>query len=82
MRNGNGSAEYNGKTKWNWVKNTYGSFDIKVDAGFNDLIFLIRALKNSIDLTEKILLSGNEVNNLYIPPQETGKVNAIWLNFL
>jgi hypothetical protein len=54
---------FNGRTKWNWIVNPYGSFDIWIDAGFNDQLFFFPALKKSINLMQLIL--SQNLNKLY-----------------
>lgn len=49
------SAVFNGRTKWNWIKNPYGSFEITVDAGLSEVYSLVLALKKTISLMLKIV---------------------------
>ncbi len=55
IKQGAGSAVFNGNTSWNWQKNPYGLFEIWIDIGKKELILLIEALKRTIELTKKLL---------------------------
>lgn len=55
IKNGAKSAILNGNTSWNWQKNPYGSFQILIDLGQNDLELLIEGLKTSINITRKLM---------------------------
>ncbi len=46
---------FNGRTRWNWIKEVRGVFHIVVDAGLNDIPILTSSLAKSINLTELIL---------------------------
>lgn len=47
MANGYDNVEYSGITDWNWKVNKRGTFNIAIDAGFSERIFLIRAIQKS-----------------------------------
>lgn len=55
IKQGAKSAVINGTTSWNWKKNLYGSFEIWIDVGRNDLELLIEGLKTTIELTKKLM---------------------------
>lgn len=55
VKNGAKSAILNGNTSWNWQKNPYGSFEILIDIGQNDLELLIQGLKTSINITRQLM---------------------------
>lgn len=48
-------AEFSGRTTWDWYKNPTGSFLIKISIQKSDLVFLPKALRKTIRLTEVIL---------------------------
>lgn len=55
IRSGAKSAVISGNTSWNWKINPYGSFQIWVDIGKNDLPILIEGLKTAIYLTQQLI---------------------------
>lgn len=55
IKNGAKSAVFNGTTSWNWKENAYGSFQIWIDIGRNDLELLIEGLKITINLTKNLM---------------------------
>ena len=59
IRSGAKSAIFNGTTSWNWQQNPYGSFQIWIDVGREELELLIEGLKITIDLTKKLMEAGN-----------------------
>ena len=54
-------TEYNGNTKWNWKKETFGTFHIEVDSGYSDGNLLKNSIKQAVELTEKIINSPQTV---------------------
>lgn len=60
IKSGAKSAVFNGTTSWNWQENPYGSFQIWIDIGRNDLELLIEGLKITIDLTKKLMADKDE----------------------
>lgn len=52
---GSKAAVFNGRTFWNWKKEPYGFFRIRIEISQNDMILLDKALINTILLTEKLL---------------------------
>lgn len=55
IKSGAKSAVYSGNTSWNWKLNPYGSFQIWIDIGKNDLAMLIEGLKTTISLTHELI---------------------------
>jgi hypothetical protein len=55
IKTGHGEIVFNGRTRWNWMKNPYGSFEIEVDVKKEDIAVFIKALKRSIKLTSLII---------------------------
>jgi hypothetical protein len=49
------SAEYSGRTYWNWVKEPRGLFKIYIDATFSDHQYITHALDRTVHITEKVL---------------------------
>ncbi len=64
IKTGAKSAVYSGNTSWNWKLNPYGSFQIWIDIGKNDLPMLLEALKTTIDLTQQLIQPGIDIQNL------------------
>ncbi len=54
---GERSINVTGKTRWNWQKNNYGTFEIYINVGKKELDHLKNALKKAIRLIEKVLAS-------------------------
>jgi len=50
-------ATYNGLTKWNWLRDPYGTFMITIDSGYEDLAIFPFALQKTILLLQQILQS-------------------------
>ncbi len=48
---------HNGVTSWNWMKDKKGTFRITIDVGDSDREIFFAALKQSIDVTNRILTS-------------------------
>lgn len=48
-------AIYNGNTKWNWVKESWGTFHIVIDSGSEDMDIFNKAVEDSITLMKKIM---------------------------
>ena len=48
-------ATYNGVTNWNWKQDSYGTFYITVDAGFEDLAIFPNALQKTVTLIQTVL---------------------------
>lgn len=51
---GHTKVVFNGRTRWNWLLNKYGSFEINIDAGYKDRNYLLTALEKALILVEKI----------------------------
>lgn len=58
------SAIFNGNTSWNWKINPYGSFQIWIDIGKDDLNLLIEGLKKTIYITKKLIQPNINTLNL------------------
>lgn len=74
MRSGAKSAVFNGTTSWNWKQNPYGSFQIWIDLGREDLELLIQGLKITINLTKKLMKAKND--SLRIEDSDYGNLRA------
>lgn len=57
MNLGLNSVSYSGRTSWNWRKEKKGIFHIFVNAKEKDKIFLDMALKDTINLFERLLIN-------------------------
>lgn len=55
LASGAEEAIYEGVTKWNWTKETPGTFNIEITAGIEDLDYIRKAFDRSISLLTKIL---------------------------
>lgn len=64
IKSGARSAVYSGNTSWNWKLNPYGSFQIWIDIGKNDLPMLLEALKTTIDLSQQLIQPNIDILNL------------------
>lgn len=53
-------VSYSGRTSWNWKKDKRGVFHIFVNANKKDSCLLNPALKNTINLVERLLINENE----------------------
>lgn len=62
MQSGFDSAVFNGRTRWNWEKDTVGIFHIFVDVGERDVIFLTPALEKTVRLIEALLRNAVSMN--------------------
>lgn len=54
MEYGYDNVEYSGITDWNWKVNKRGTFNIAIDAGFSERIFLVKAIQKSSVLMRNI----------------------------
>lgn len=54
-KRGRTTSVFNGITDWNWEKDRWGLFHIKVDVGIHDAPLFYEALLKSIHLVEKLL---------------------------
>ncbi len=54
MTYGYDNVEYSGITDWNWKVNKRGTFNIAIDAGFSERIFLIHAIQKSSLLIRRV----------------------------
>lgn len=81
IKSGANSAVFNGTTSWNWKETPYGSFEIWIDIGRKDQSLLIEGLKQTIELTKKLMTpafqtlvdSSRDSNNLRVttkPPAD------------
>lgn len=57
IKRGAKCASFRGTTSWNWQKNRYGSFQIWIDIGSNDLNLLIAGLKKAVRVTGNLIES-------------------------
>lgn len=55
IKRGAKSAELNGNTSWNWIKNPAGSFHIWIDLGKDELQLLIDGLNRTIKLSNELI---------------------------
>lgn len=46
---------YKGVTSWDWRKDPMGSFDIRLNVGTKDMLYISHALKKTIELFSKIM---------------------------
>ncbi len=53
---------YKGETEWDWNFNPQGTFNITIDAGLDDRIVFVRALKKSMALLNRIVASEKSFN--------------------
>jgi len=56
LADGHDTAVYNGVTSWNWVKETRGTFHIRIDVPFKDKKYLKQALEKTYTLMAKLLM--------------------------
>lgn len=54
VRAGFKNVVVNGRTEWNWIKDPQGVFHILIDIGKKDVNILVRALKKTIELFERL----------------------------
>ncbi len=62
VQSGHDKASFSGFTQWNWKRDAKGTYHIKINMNKKDKIFLEKALDESINLLNKILISTNSVS--------------------
>ena len=77
IKEGHDDIVFNGKTRWNWIKNPYGSFEIEVDVKVEDLRIFIKALKKSLRLTQNIIKYDLKEYNKDIKPKLKFQFNKV-----
>lgn len=65
---GNTEAMFSGVTKWNWKKETYGTFHIQIDVSWQEKEILYFALKQSVLLLKRILLPQRQPEKILLNP--------------
>lgn len=55
MSHGFESAEFSGRTNWNWIEEPYGSFNINVEIKKNDIKFFKDSLLETIKIFDLLL---------------------------
>lgn len=55
LRIGYESAEYSGKTDWNWINDPQGTFHITISSGYKDAEIFNNAVQKSIELMKQIM---------------------------
>jgi hypothetical protein len=63
------NVEMSGLTKWNWILHPKGTFHITVSAGIEDTAIFAKAMASSIELTNLILMSGQQIVSPHSPYQ-------------
>lgn len=69
------SAEFNGRTFWNWVKEPRGLFRIKINASYSDQLFFPQALSKSIQITQLLMscLPSVPSRSLHYSPEDLSR---------
>ena len=57
LEKGHTEAVYEGVTNWNWQKEKFGTFNIEITAGLEDIEIIERAFRKSVNLLNKILVN-------------------------
>lgn len=65
MNLGLNRVSYSGRTSWNWEKDKRGMFHILINVKKKDQIFLDKALTDTINLFEKILINEQQPRQIF-----------------
>lgn len=80
LSDGLSSADYSGVTQWNWEKDPFGVFNIKINSGFGDADIFSKALKEAVLLMQLILNQREAVpNSIPLMPNGALPTNPLYV---